>query len=43
MVADILNAMLIRATGQTLQVAYRQSLKSLDLDTISESMGNSNI
>ncbi|XP_068305814.1 uncharacterized protein [Pyrus communis] len=36
-VADILNAMLIRATGQTLQVAYRQSLKSLDLDTISES------
>ncbi|KAL6280287.1 hypothetical protein ACE6H2_017168 [Prunus campanulata] len=36
--ADILNAMLIRATGQTLQVAYRQSLKSLDLDTISESM-----
>ncbi|XP_050150717.1 uncharacterized protein LOC126625699 isoform X3 [Malus sylvestris] len=34
---DILNAMLIRATGQTLQVAYRQSLKSLDLVTISES------
>ncbi|XP_070679587.1 uncharacterized protein [Malus domestica] len=36
-VADILNAMLIRATGQTLQVAYRQSLKLLDLVTISES------
>ncbi|KAM1158888.1 hypothetical protein ACFX19_032688 [Malus domestica] len=37
-VADILNAMLIRATGQTLQVAYRQSLKSLDLDTTLESI-----
>ncbi|KAB2622639.1 phosphatidylinositol glycan anchor biosynthesis class U protein-like [Pyrus ussuriensis x Pyrus communis] len=36
--ADILNAMLIRATGQTLQVAYRQSLKSLDLDTTLESI-----
>ncbi|CAN6587952.1 unnamed protein product [Malus baccata var. baccata] len=37
-VADVLNAMLIRATGQTLQVAYRQSLKSLDLDTTLESI-----
>ncbi|XP_008369469.2 uncharacterized protein LOC126619572 isoform X2 [Malus sylvestris] len=36
--ADVLNAMLIRATGQTLQVAYRQSLKSLDLDTTLESI-----
>ncbi|KAK9927323.1 hypothetical protein M0R45_024511 [Rubus argutus] len=36
--ADILNSLLIRATGQTLQIAYRQSLKSLDLDMISETM-----
>lgn len=39
--ADILNSLLIRATGQTLQIAYRQSLKSLGLDMISETMGNS--
>ncbi|KAL6177202.1 hypothetical protein ACLB2K_048728 [Fragaria x ananassa] len=36
--ADVLNSLLIRATGQTLQIAYRQSLKSLDLDMISETM-----
>ncbi|KAM5572584.1 hypothetical protein ABKV19_012573 [Rosa sericea] len=36
--ADILNSLLIRATGQTLQIAYRQSLRSLDLDMISETM-----
>lgn len=41
MAADVLNSLLIRATGQTLQIAYRQSLKSLDLDMISETMGNS--
>ncbi|CAK7335456.1 unnamed protein product [Dovyalis caffra] len=30
-IADIISALLIRATGQTLQMAYIQSLKSLDI------------
>ncbi|KAJ7954504.1 Phosphatidylinositol glycan anchor biosynthesis class U [Quillaja saponaria] len=35
-VADILSAMLIRATGQSLQTVYSQSLKSLDLIELSQ-------
>ncbi|KAF9689378.1 hypothetical protein SADUNF_Sadunf01G0086100 [Salix dunnii] len=30
-IADIISALLIRATGHTLQMAYRQSLNSLDI------------
>ncbi|KAK4789002.1 hypothetical protein SAY86_020321 [Trapa natans] len=36
---DIINALLIRATGRCLQVAYGQSLKSLDLVKQSETSG----
>lgn len=40
-IADFVNAILIRAIGQKLQIAYSQSLKSLNLYTISKSSGNS--
>ncbi|XP_010278563.1 PREDICTED: phosphatidylinositol glycan anchor biosynthesis class U protein-like isoform X2 [Nelumbo nucifera] len=36
-VADLVTAMLIRATGQTLQLAYSQSLRSLNLVSLLES------
>ncbi|KAF3448498.1 hypothetical protein FNV43_RR09211 [Rhamnella rubrinervis] len=36
-IADLVNAILIRAIGEKLQIAYSQSLKSLDLYTISKS------
>ncbi|XP_010055599.2 phosphatidylinositol glycan anchor biosynthesis class U protein [Eucalyptus grandis] len=38
-IADILNAMLIRAIGQSLQKAYAQHLESLDLFNLSEESG----
>ncbi|PKI41414.1 hypothetical protein CRG98_038186 [Punica granatum] len=37
--ADIVNAMLIRATGQCLQMAYSQRLKALDLVKLSAASG----
>lgn len=39
-IADILNAMLIRATGQSLQKAYAQHLEALDLFKLTEESGN---
>lgn len=36
-IADIISALLIRATGHTLQMAYRQSLNSLDIVDILKS------
>ncbi|XP_015896279.2 uncharacterized protein LOC107430012 isoform X3 [Ziziphus jujuba] len=36
-IADFINALLIRAIGQKLQITYSRSLKSLDLDTVSKS------
>ncbi|KAF8027412.1 hypothetical protein BT93_E0343 [Corymbia citriodora subsp. variegata] len=38
-IADILNALLIRATGQSLQKAYAQHLEALDLFKLSEESG----
>ncbi|KAI6707259.1 hypothetical protein NL676_010221 [Syzygium grande] len=38
-IADILNAMLIRATGQSLQKAYAQHLEALDLFKLTEESG----
>jgi len=38
-IADILNAMLIRAIGQSLQKAYAQHLEALDLFNLSEESG----
>lgn len=38
-IADFVNAILIRGIGQKLQIAYNRSLKLLDLYTISKSSG----
>lgn len=40
MIADVVNAMLIRATGQSLQKAYAQHLEALDLFKLSGESGN---
>lgn len=39
-VADVVSAVLIRATGQSLQNAYSQSLKSLELVKLSQNSGS---
>lgn len=39
MLADVVSAMLIRATGQTLQMSSCLSLKSLDLVELSKNSG----
>ncbi|PON46234.1 GPI transamidase subunit PIG-U [Trema orientale] len=38
-IADVVNAMLIRVIGQNLQTSYNQRLKSLGLDSVSKSSG----
>lgn len=38
-IADVINALLIRATGQSLQMAYGLSLKSLGLHHLSQKSG----
>jgi len=42
-IADFFTALLLRATGEKLQAAYSQSLKSLGLDDILRASGNSDI
>lgn len=39
-IADIISALLIRATGHTLQMAYRQSLNSLHIVDLLKSSGS---
>lgn len=38
--ADVMSAILLRATGQNLQAAYAQRLKSLELHALSKNSGD---
>lgn len=42
-IADIMSAMLIRGISWKLHMAYRQSLKALNIINLPESSGNSNV
>lgn len=39
-IADVVNALLIRVIGQNLQISYNQRLKALSLDAIAKEKGN---
>ena len=40
-IADVVNALLIRSIGKNLRISYNQRLRSLGLDTISKVSGTS--